>query len=195
MEPRPDDPYGASKLAVETDLRLANERFGLNYVAIRPHNVYGERQNMAPRGKNVVAVFVNQCLMGQPNTIWGEGNQVRAFTHVDDVAPLFARAPLVKAARNQVFNVGADRTYTILELAHEVAAAVGVRPNVVHLPARNEIAQVIADQTRLKRTFAPPPEVDLPTGLRRMVGWAKERGPAVQPAVETLELADKLNSA
>lgn len=192
MEPHPDDPYGVAKLTVETDLKLARRKFGLNSVSFRPHNVYGERQNLAPRDKNVVAVFLNQCLLGRPMTIWGEGNQIRAFSHVDDLAPLIARSPTVPAAMNEAFNIGADQTHTILELAHEVAAAVGVPPNITHLPARNEIQQVAADQSKLKRVFNPPPEIDLRTGLRRMAAWAKVRGPADAPAPEKMELAADL---
>src|SRR5437867_11048966 len=103
MVPQPEDPYGISKYAVELDLRAAHEMFGLDYVVFRPHNVYGERQNTADRYRNVVGIFMNQVLHGQPMTVFGEGTQTRAFSHVDDVAPLIARAPLVPAAINQVF--------------------------------------------------------------------------------------------
>ena len=67
----------------------------------RPHNVYGERQNIADRYRNVIGIFMNQVLQGQPMTVFGDGLQTRAFSHVDDVAPLIARAPLVPAARNR----------------------------------------------------------------------------------------------
>src|SRR5262249_28050976 len=103
--------------------RAAHEMFGLDYVVFRPHNVYGERQNIADRYRNVIGIFMNQVLQDKPMTVFGDGRQTRAFSHVDDVAPLIAQAPLVPAARNQVFNVGADTPYTILQLAEEVAAA------------------------------------------------------------------------
>src|SRR6266513_2705340 len=85
--PVPEDPYGISKYAVELDLKTAHEMFGLNYVVFRPHNVYGERQNIADKYRNVIGIFMNQVMQGQPCTIFGDGGQTRAFTHVADVAP------------------------------------------------------------------------------------------------------------
>ena len=121
LPPQPEDPYGISKYAVELDLRNAHEMFGLDYVVLRPHNVYGERQNISDRYRNVIGIFMNQVMQGKPMPVFGDGRQPRAFSHIDDVAPLIARSPLVPAARNQVFNIGADTPATILELATEIA--------------------------------------------------------------------------
>jgi UDP-glucose 4-epimerase len=82
--------------------------FGLDYIIFRPHNVYGERQNIGDRYRNVVGIFMNQILRGEPMTIFGDGTQVRAFTHISDVAPMIASAVDVRAARNEIFNIGAD---------------------------------------------------------------------------------------
>ena len=90
MIPVPEDSYGISKLAVEQELRVSHEMFGLDYVIFRPHNVYGERQNIGDRYRNVVGIFMNQLLRGEPMTIFGDGMQQRAFTHIDDVAPIIA---------------------------------------------------------------------------------------------------------
>src|SRR5580700_5980506 len=90
MIPVPEDPYGISKLAVEQDLRTSHEMFGLNYIIFRPHNVYGERQNIGDRYRNVVGIFMNQLLRGEPMTMFGDGSQQRAFSHIDDVAPMIA---------------------------------------------------------------------------------------------------------
>src|SRR5256885_11635332 len=108
LVPRPEDPYGISKYAVELDLAAARSLFGLDYVIFRPHNVYGERQNIADRYRNVVGIFMNQLLQGQSMSVFGDGEQQRAFTHIDDIAPLIAAAPTTDGAPNQIFNVGAD---------------------------------------------------------------------------------------
>jgi UDP-glucose 4-epimerase len=192
LTPQPEDPYGVSKYAVELDLRAAHEMFGLESVVFRPHNVYGERQNIADRYRNVIGIFMNQVLQGRPMTVFGDGLQTRAFSHVDDVAPLIARAPLVPKARNRVFNVGADTPYTILELAREVAAAFGMPENVEHLPARNEVVHAFSDHTRIREAFAPPAPVDLATGIRRMAAWVKARGPAEPVTFSDIEIRDKL---
>ena len=92
MMPMPEDPYGVSKLAVELDLKSAHEMFGLNYMIFRPHNVYGERQNIGDPYRNVVGIFMNQIMQGKELTIFGDGMQTRAFSHIDDVAPIIAQS-------------------------------------------------------------------------------------------------------
>ena len=82
MVPIPEDSYGIAKLAVEQELKVSHEMFGLDYIIFRPHNVYGERQNIGDRYRNVVGIFMNQILRGEPLTIFGDGTQVRAFTQL-----------------------------------------------------------------------------------------------------------------
>jgi UDP-glucose 4-epimerase len=190
--PQPEDPYGISKLAVELDLRAAHEMFGLDYIVFRPHNVYGERQNIADRYRNVVGIFMNQVLQGEPMTVFGDGLQTRAFSHVDDVAPLIASSPRVPAARNQVFNVGADTPYTVLALAKEVAESFGVEPRVKHLAARNEVVHAFSDHDKVRRVFSPPTPVDLARGIRRMAEWVRDRGPSRPVTFSDIEVSKNL---
>ncbi len=126
--PNPEDPYGIAKLAVEQDLRASREMFGLRLMIFRPHNVYGPRQNIGDRYRNVVGIFMNQILQGRPMTIFGDGTQTRAFSYIDDVAPVMAEAIDSDAAWGGVFNVGADERFTLNELAAAVARAMGVEP-------------------------------------------------------------------
>lgn len=177
MVPRPEDPYGISKYAVELDLAAAHRMFGLPYIIFRPHNVYGERQNIADKYRNVIGIFMNQVMSGRPMTIFGDGLQTRAFSHVEDVAPVIARAPLVPAAYQEVFNVGADQPYTVLALAHEVARAFGVPPEIKHLPPRQEVVHAFSSHDKARAVFGPTPGIDLRTGIERMAAWAKARGP------------------
>jgi UDP-glucose 4-epimerase len=174
--PVPEDPYGISKYAVELDLRAAHEMFGLDYTVFRPHNVYGERQNIADRYRNVIGIFMNNILQGKPMPVFGDGKQTRAFSHIVDVAPIVARCPLVHESRNEVFNIGADRPYTILELAQEVADAFGVEPRLEHLPARNEVVHAFSEHTKVRRVFDPPEPLDLREGIRRTAEWVKQHG-------------------
>ncbi len=98
LTPQPEDPYGIAKYAVELDLHAAHEMFGLDYVIFRPHNVYGENQNIGDRYRNVIGIFMNQIMQGQPLTIFGDGEQTRAFSYIDDVAPTIANSVNVPAA-------------------------------------------------------------------------------------------------
>ena len=172
--PSPEDPYGVSKLAVEMDLRVAHEMFGLNYVVFRPHNVYGEYQNLADPYRNVIGIFMKQIREGNPMTIFGDGTQQRAFSYVRDVTPSIARAPFVPAAQNEVFNIGADKPYSVNELAKSVAQAMDEPAHpVVHLPARNEVINAYSDHSKAHSVFEPGPPVTLAEGLARMAAWAK----------------------
>src|SRR4051794_13839414 len=193
LTPQPEDPYGVSKYAVELDLRAAQHMFDLEYTVFRPHNVYGERQNVADPYRNVIGIFMRAVMRGDPLPVFGDGMQTRAFSHVDDVAPPIADAPLVEGARNEVFNIGADTPYTILELAEEIGRAFGADVRLEHLPARNEVVHAFSDHSKLRRVFGPGEPVDLRTGIRRMADWARER-PAPNPTAfpGAIEIEERL---
>ncbi|MGH2396061.1 MAG: NAD-dependent epimerase/dehydratase family protein [bacterium] len=177
MIPQPEDPYGIAKYAIEMDLRESHAIFGLNYVVFRPHNVYGERQNIGDRYRNVIGIFMNQIMQGQAMTIFGDGRQTRAFSYVSDVAPIIARGVERPECYNQVFNVGADRPYSVLDLAHAVARAMGVQPSIVHLPPRHEVVHAFSSHERVQRVLGDLlRNVPLDEGIARMAAWAKQVG-------------------
>src|SRR5262245_32817027 len=189
MTPRPEDPYGIAKYAVELDLMAARRVFGLPFVVFRPHNVYGERQNFADRYRNVVGIFMNQAMTGEPMTVFGSGLQRRAFSHVDDVAPIIALAPLVDHAYGEVFNIGADVSCTVLELAQVIAEVVGVPLRIEHLPPREETAIAFANHEKVRRVFGTTAKVTLSEGVARMAAWARSVGPLSQAPLRKLEVA------
>jgi UDP-glucose 4-epimerase len=175
--PEPEDPYGISKYAVELDLACAKRMFGLDFIVLRPHNVYGERQNTADKYRNVIGIFMNQILHGQPCTVFGDGLQTRAFTHVADIAPVIARSVRVPAARNQVFNVGADKPYSVKYLAEVVQKAMGVTTGVKHLDARKEVVHAYSDHGKAAAILDYHPKIGLERGIEQMVDWVKAVGP------------------
>src|SRR5580692_762782 len=168
MVPVPEDSYGIAKLAVEQELRVSHEMFGLNYVIFRPHNVYGERQNIGDRYRNVVGIFMNQLLRGEPMTIFGDGLQQRAFSHIDDVAPIIAASVNFPAALNQVFNVGADVPHTVNDLAVIVSEAMGRPCNIRNLDARNEVKIAFSDHSKSERVFGKQVKTTLSQGVHAM---------------------------
>jgi|CXWL01.1.fsa_nt_gi UDP-glucose 4-epimerase len=190
--PQPEDPYGISKYAVELDLRAAHEMFGLDWIVFRPHNVYGERQNIGDRYRNVLGIFMNQILTGQPLTVFGDGEQTRAFSYIADVAPVIARSVDVPAARNQVFNVGADAPFTINQLVQVIAAELGVIPEVRHLPPRNEVEHAYADHARVRQVFVTPDPVPLEEGVSRMAAWVRRHGARTTPSFGSIEIERNL---
>ena len=193
MTPMPEDPYGISKYAVELDLAAAQHMFGLDYTVFRPHNVYGERQNIADPYRNVIGIFINNVMQGKAMPVFGDGLQTRAFSYISAVAPAIAKAPLLEGARNEVFNVGADTPYSIVELAGTVARALEVEPEVVHLPARSEVVHAFSDHSKATSVFGEAEHVPLDEGIARMVRWARQTGP--RPPVrfaEAIEVARNL---
>lgn len=190
LEPRPEDPYGIAKYAVELDLRQAHEMFGLPYVIFRPHNVYGERQNIADRYRNVIGIFMNQAMRGEPMGVFGDGQQTRAFSYIDDVAPIIAAAPERPAAFQRVINVGADQPYTILEMAQTVARAMGVEPDIRHLEARHEVKHAWTSHDVCRELFGDlVRNVSLEEGVARMAEWAKAVGQREPSRFERIEIA------
>jgi UDP-glucose 4-epimerase len=174
--PRPEDPYGVSKYAVELDLHAAHDMWGLNSIIFRPHNVYGEHQNIGDRYRNVIGIFMNQIMSGRPMTVFGDGTQTRAFSYIADVAPHIARSVELSEAYNQVFNIGADTPYAVRDLAAVVAHAFGVEPQIEYLPARNEVLHAFADHEKAMRVFGKNGTVDLEEGVTRMAAWARAVG-------------------
>ena len=192
MTPQPEDPYGISKYAVELDLKAANRMFGLDYIIFRPHNVYGERQNIGDPYRNVIGIFMNQILQGLPCTIFGDGTQSRAFSHIADVAPVIAASVSNPAAYNQIFNVGADIPYSVNYLAEQVQRAIGKHTNIVHLPAREEVLHAFSDHSKSKEVFGIKVPVTLEEGLRRMAAWVKQAGTREGKPFENIEVEREL---
>ena len=184
----PEDPYGIAKLAVEQELRVCKEMFDLDYIIFRPHNVYGERQNIGDKYRNVVGIFMNQILQDKPMTVFGDGAQTRAFSYIEDVASIMVESISVERAYNQVFNVGADQPYTVNELAIQVARSMGTEPNIIHLPSRNEVLAAYSSHDKVQRVFGAQEPYSLEDGLARMAGWVKLHGARSSQEFENIEV-------
>lgn len=177
LTPQPEDPYGIAKLAVEMDLRCAHEMFGLDYTIFRPHNVYGELQNIGDRYRNVIGIFMNNIMRGDALPIFGDGNQTRAFSYIDDVALPMVQCLDIPSTKGEVFNIGADTAYSVNDLAKSVMKALGKQVEIKYLEKRNEVMHAYSDHQKIKQFF-PKIEhsVSLDEGLRRMAKWALSKG-------------------
>lgn len=174
--PHPEDPYGIAKLAVEQDLRACKAMFGLDSIIFRPHNVYGERQNVGDKYRNVVGIFMNQILQDKPMTIFGDGTQTRAFSYIGDVAPILADAIAIPDAYNKIFNIGADQPYSVNQLAYAVAHAMGVTPEIAYMPGRNEVQHAYSAHDKVRQVFGDRQPWSLEAGLDRMAAWVVKHG-------------------
>jgi len=190
--PQPEDPYGIAKYAVELDLQAAHEMFGLDYVVFRPHNVYGENQNIGDRYRNVIGIFMNQVMQDRPMTLFGDGSQTRAFSYIDDVAPHIAKSVELPQAYGKVINIGADKAYTVKHLAEVVARALGKEPRIEYLPARNEVLHAYSDHARARQIFGQETTVSLRDGIARMAEWALGVGARTSEKFEQIEVRRNL---
>lgn len=193
--PIPEDPYGIAKLAVEHELRVSKEMFGLNYVIFRPHNVFGPKQNIGDPYRNVVGIFMKQILLHQPMTIFGDGEQKRAFSFISDVAPIIAEAAEHPDASGRTFNIGADEPNRVNYLAESVAAAMGVPVRKKHLPPRQEVKVAFAGHTRLKSVFGNRATVGLTEGLKATAAWVQKHGFKQGTSFNCIEIKKNLPEA
>lgn len=184
----PEDSYGIAKLAVEQELKTCKEMFGLDYIIFRPHNVYGERQNIGDKYRNVVGIFMNQILQGKPMTIFGDGSQTRAFSYIGDIAPIMAQSIDYLQAYNQIFNIGADQPYNVNQLAESVARAMGVEPVIKHMPARNEVLNAYSSHDKVRQIFGERKPSTLDEGLNRMATWVRSHGARASQKFSNIEV-------
>jgi UDP-glucose 4-epimerase len=193
MTPQPEDSYGIAKRAVELELVASKEMFDLDFVTFRPHNVYGELQNIGDRYRNVLGIFINQIMRDEPLSIFGDGTQTRAFSYISDVAAPIAAAPDTEGARGEIFNVGADTPVSVNDLARVVSEEMGVPGHpVIHHEARKEVLHAFSDHSKARRVFGGEDPVPLEEGVRRMCAWAKEHGPRTTPPFTGIEVEKNL---
>jgi UDP-glucose 4-epimerase len=193
LVPQPEDSYGIAKRAVEQELAVSKELFGLDYVIFRPHNVYGELQNIGDRYRNVLGIFINEIMQGKPLSIFGDGEQTRAFSYVGDVVGPIADAPWTPGARGEIFNVGTDLPYSVNHLADVVRQGMGVPDHpVIHHEERSEVKHAFADHSKLSRVFGEQHATPLPEGVARMIAWARAHGPRSTPAFPDIEVPKNL---
>lgn len=175
--PKPEDLYGISKLAAEETLKIMSRVHGFEYVIVRPHNVYGPRQNMQDPYRNVVTIFMNALHHKQPYYIYGDGNQRRCFSYIDDIVDaLYACA--VENIHGKIFNVGADKDYSLNELSDVILKVSGSDIKPIYVPDRpQEVKIAIADHTRAKKYLHYEDRTSLMEGIKNTWEYAKSLGP------------------
>ena len=195
LTPVPEDSYGIAKLAVEQELKASKEMFDLDYVIFRPHNVYGERQNIGDKYRNVIGIFMNRIMEGKPLPVFGDGKQTRAFTYIKDVAPIIAKSPLVNKSYGEIFNIGADKPYTIINLVDVVSKAMEMKAEIQYFPARNEVKHAYSKHDKLEEIFLHNADYSLEEGVERMVDWVKQCGPRKSKKFSNIEILKNLPPA
>lgn len=197
METKPDDIYGVAKTAMEKTTAILAKVHKFKYVIIRPHNVYGPRQNMRDPYRNVVAIFINRLLNDKDFFVYGDGEQKRAFTYIDDLIP-----PVIEAGlgdyNGQIFNIGSTRAVTINRLAEIILSSffgtkqvpTYLRPK--YLPSRPmEVKYAFCTNDKAERLLNYKDSHDLEKGMAKTIQWAKKQGPQKFKYLKDLEITSR----
>ncbi len=169
---RPKTPYAVAKLTIENYLRVYGDIYGLNHMIFRFYNIYGPWQ--FPESGGLIPMIHTRVGSGQEFTIFGDGSATRDFVYVEDVADVLLKS-LEVDAENELLNLGTGKGATILEVVELAGRVLGVEPNLKFEPERpGEIANFVADTSRLAQTIGLVPETTLEDGLRRTFDWLKE---------------------
>lgn len=178
MPRRPEDPYGAAKAYCENMLEIFHDAHGLDYTIIRPHNVYGPRQNMADPFRNVLGIWINRIMHGRPPIIYGDGEQVRAFSWVESTSEAIARAGQQGIADSQIINVGSPRKISINEACRLVLHAMHSDMQPLYEEARpQEVKYAYCTTAKSEELLGYRERYTLEEGVMRMVEWARSIGP------------------
>ena len=174
--PQPIDPYGIAKYAVECDLKLAHEQFGLRYNIVRPHNVLGIYQNIWDKYRNVIGIFIRKTLNGQPILVYGDGEQTRAFSDIKYYMEPFDR--LLTEYDGEIFNIGADKHFTLNEVAdavQKVGKKYGYEVPIEHGEPRHEVKHAYCDHTKAKSMLQFTDGTNLEELIESMFVWAMKQ--------------------
>jgi len=171
-DPQPIDPYGIAKMACERDIQIAGEQHGLDWCIIRPHNVYGEKQNIWDKYRNVLGIWMNKHLNGEPVTLFGDGSQRRAFSYIgDSVEPLW-KAGIDDRASKQIINLGGITDVSIKEAADTLIEVMG-GGKIVELEQRHEVHSAYSTYRKSVELLDFEHKTNLKEGLTKMWKWAQ----------------------
>ena len=195
MERKPEDIYAISKSAMEHSTEILSKVFKFEYTIIRPHNVYGPRQNLADPYRNVIAIFINRLLQGKNFFIYGDGNQKRSFSYIDDFTPYIVKAGFDDVANGEIFNIGPVEECTINQLGETVLKVFfegqEIPENMMptHMPPRPlEVSDAWCTAEKAERLLGYKTSITLEDGIRKMIAWAREVGPKPFHYLDNLEL-------
>jgi len=173
MPPNPQSPYALSKLIGEQFCRLFWRLYGLETVSLRYFNIFGPRQDPTSQYAAVVPRFITKLLRGERPTIYGDGEQTRDFTFVDNCVQANLLAATAEGVAGEVFNVGAGRQTSVNELFRLIRSLIGIN-NIEPLyapPRPGDVRHSLADITKARERLGYEPSVSLEEGLKRTIAW------------------------
>jgi UDP-glucose 4-epimerase len=178
-EPRPQDPYGIAKEAAERVLINLCETHGLDWVIAVPHSIYGPRQKYDDPYRNVASIMANLMLQGRAPIIYGDGEQRRCFSYIDDCVGVLGAMATAPQVVGEIINIGPDEEFiSVNELADKLANIIGFNGEPVYMPDRpREVKLATCSANKSRRLLGYQTGVFLDQGLRLLVNSIQEMGP------------------
>ena len=192
-QPNPIDPYGIAKYACELDIRVAGEHHGLDWCIIRPHNVYGVKQNIWDRYRNVLGIWMHQHINGLPMTIYGDGEQTRAFSYIDDCLEPLWKSSQESTCSKQIINLGGTKYYSMNE-ANEIIRKVMGGGTLSYKEKRYEVKNAYSSYQKSIDLLGYNDKTSLIDGLTTMWNWVKTQPNRVSKGFDQYELDKGLYS-
>ncbi len=175
MLPAPKSPYAADKLHSEHLLQVFASGFGLETVALRYFNVFGPRQSPESDYAAAIPKFITRLLASERPTVYGDGEQSRDFTHIDNVIDANICAMKASDASGMVFNCGIGERITVNQLIHTIAEVLGCEANIDYQPPRKgDVLHSLASIELAREVLGYEPTVDLKEGLARTIAWYRK---------------------
>lgn len=171
-QPAPIDPYGIAKYSCEQDIRVAGEQHGLNWCIIRPHNVYGIKQNIWDKYRNVLGIWMYQHINNMPMTIFGDGEQKRAFSYIGDCIEPLWKAGIYDTTNGEIINLGSTK-YVTINQANSILTEVFNGGSTVYKEQRHEVKHAVPTWQKSVDLLGYEDKTDLKTGLTFMWEWAQ----------------------
>lgn len=178
MQPKPQDPYAIAKVAAEDLIKLLSEVHGFEYVIAVPHNIIGPRQRYSDPFRNVAAIMVNRILQGKQPIIYGDGEQMRCFSFIDDAVDPLVRMATQEGISGEIINIGPDEEFvTINQLARTIAKIMNFELNPIYYPDRpQEVKKATCSSDKARKLLNYNTSCTLEDGLKKMVEEIKEKG-------------------
>ena len=178
MIPKPQDPYGISKVESEMLVRNISETHGMDYTILVPHNIIGPRQKYDDPFRNVASIMINRMLKGQQPIIYGDGSQKRCFSFYKDVAKPILIASQDNIANGKTINIGPDEEFiTLNNLAEIIAEILGFDLDPIYMPGRpQEVKHANCSADLAREILGYKTTVNLKDGITELIKWIKLRG-------------------
>ena len=173
--PKPIDPYGVAKYACEMDIQIAGEQHGLDWCIIRPHNVYGRKQNIWDKYRNVLGIWMYQHMNAEPMTIFGDGTQTRAFSCIDDIVEPLWNSAVEPRASKEIINLGGIEEWSINDANKVLRDIIKYGAEYQYKEGRHEVKHSIPTYQKSEDILGFKHKTTLEEGLYDMWLWAQRQ--------------------